>query len=70
MCYVGLTRGQSQAYLTYARQRRLFRDIDKCFPSHFIGEITEDLREPGSTYRLPKTRPVLDNIRRHSPRPA
>ena len=67
LCYVGLTRGQSQAYLTYARQRRLFRDIDKCFPSHFIGEITEDLREPGSTYRLPKTRPVLDNIRRHSP---
>ena len=67
LCYVGLTRGQSQAYLTYARQRRLFQDIDSCFPSHFIGEITEDLLEPGSTYRLPKTRPVLDNIRRQSP---
>ena len=67
LCYVGLTRGQSQAYLTYARQRRLFRDIDYCLPSRFIEEITEDLLELGNPYELPNPRPVIDNIRRHRP---
>ena len=67
LCYVGLTRGQSQTYLTYARQRRLFRDIDYCIPSHFLGEISEDLLEDGNAYQLPNPRPVLDNIRRHNP---
>ena len=67
LCYVGLTRGQSQAYLTYARTRRLFREIDYCLPSRFIGEITENLLELGNPYGLPDPRPVIDNIRRQRP---
>ena len=39
LCYVGLTRAQEHVYLTYARSRRLYRDIDYRIPSRFIEEI-------------------------------
>ena len=50
LCYVGLTRAQEHVYLTYARSRRLYRDIDYRIPSRFIEEIPPELVDQGTTY--------------------
>ncbi len=67
LCYVGLTRGQQQIYLTHARTRRLFRDMDYRIPSRFIEEITEDLLELGNPYGLPNSRPIIKYLRNQRP---
>ena len=45
LCYVGLTRAQTQLYLTYSRSRRFFgRETDEWnLPSRFLQEIPEHL---------------------------
>ena len=58
LCYVGLTRAQEHLYLTYARSRRLYRDIDYRIPSRFIEEIPPELVEQGTPYESPR-RPVV-----------
>ena len=58
LCYVGLTRAQEHLYLTYARSRRLYRDIDYRIPSRFIEEIPPELVEQGTPYESPQ-RPVV-----------
>ena len=60
LCYVGLTRGQKIAYLTHARSRRLFRNIDYCIPSRFIAEIPPNLLGQGTTYESSR-RPVVSS---------
>ena len=60
LCYVGLTRGQTIAYLTHARSRRLFRDIDYCIPSRFIEEIPPELVNQGTPHELSR-RPVVSS---------
>ncbi len=58
LCYVGLTRGQEHVYLTHARSRRLYRDIDYRIPSRFIEEIPPELCDQGNAYESPR-RPVV-----------
>ena len=60
LCYVGLTRAQEHVYLTYARSRRLYREIDYRIPSRFIEEIPPELVEQGTTYESPR-RPVVSS---------
>ena len=60
LCYVGLTRAQEHVYLTYARSRRLYRDIDYRIPSRFIEEIPPDLIDQGTTYESSR-RPVVSS---------
>ena len=48
LCYVGLTRAQEHVYLTHARSRRLYRDIDYRIPSRFIEEIPAELVNQGT----------------------
>ncbi len=60
LCYVGLTRAQEHVYLTHARTRRLYRDIDYRLPSRFIEEIPPELVNQGTTYELPR-RPVVSS---------
>ncbi len=60
LCYVGLTRAQEHIYLTHARSRRLYRDIDYRIPSRFIEEIPPDLIGQGPTHESPR-RPVVSS---------
>ena len=60
LCYVGLTRAQEHVYLTYARSRRLYRDIDYRLPSRFIEEIPPELVNQASPYESPR-RPVVSS---------
>ena len=60
LCYVGLTRAQEHVYLTYARSRRLYRDIDYRIPSRFIEEIPPELVDEGPSYESPQ-RPVVSS---------
>ena len=60
LCYVGLTRAQEHLYLTYARSRRLYRDIDYRIPSRFIEEIPPELVDEGPSYESPQ-RPVVSS---------
>ena len=60
LCYVGLTRAQEHVYLTYARSRRLYRDIDYRIPSRFIEEIPPELVDQGTTHESPR-RPVVSS---------
>jgi DNA helicase-2/ATP-dependent DNA helicase PcrA len=60
LCYVGLTRAQEHVYLTYARSRRLYRDIDYRIPSRFIEEIPPELVDQGTTYESSR-RPVVSS---------
>ena len=48
LCYVGLTRAQEHVYLTHARSRRLYRDLDYRIPSRFIEEIPAELVNQGT----------------------
>lgn len=58
LCYVGLTRAQEHVYLTYARSRRLYRDIDYRLPSRFIEEIPPELVDQGTAHESSR-RPVV-----------
>ena len=58
LCYVGLTRAEEHVYLTYARSRRLYRDIDYRLPSRFIEEIPPELVDQGPAHESPR-RPVV-----------
>ncbi len=60
LCYVGLTRAQEHVYLTHARTRRLYRDIDYRLPSRFIEEIPPELVDQGTTYESPRC-PVVSS---------
>ena len=48
LCYVGLTRAEEHVYLTHARSRRLYRDLDYRLPSRFIEEIPPELVDQGT----------------------
>ena len=48
LCYVGLTRAEEHVYLTHARSRRLYRDLDYRIPSRFIEEIPAELVNQGT----------------------
>ena len=43
LCYVGITRAQSQLYLTYATNRLYFGKRSDGIPSRFISDIPQDL---------------------------
>ena len=58
LCYVGITRAQECVYLTHARSRRLYRDIDYRIPSRFIEEIPPELLDQGNVYESLR-RPVV-----------
>ena len=48
LCYVGITRGMRELYMTYAKARSLFGARDWNVPSRFVAELPEELtdREP------------------------
>jgi ATP-dependent DNA helicase UvrD/PcrA len=46
LCYVGMTRAQSQLVLTSAGRRRVFGEYQSTEPSRFLDEIPADLVEP------------------------
>src|SRR5688572_10276664 len=45
LCYVGMTRAQSQLVLTGAARRRVFGEYQACEPSRFLDEIPAELVE-------------------------
>lgn len=58
LCYVGLTRAEEHVYLTHARSRRLYRDLDYRLPSRFIEEIPPELVDQGTVRETPRRRVV------------
>ena len=60
LCYVGITRAQEHVYLTHARSRRLYRDIDYRIPSRFIEEIPPELVAQGTPHESSR-RPVISS---------
>lgn len=58
LCYVGITRAQEHVYLTHARSRRLYSEIDYRIPSRFIEEIPPELVDQGGVHEPPH-RPVV-----------
>ncbi len=43
LCYVGITRAKERVYLIFARQRKLYGNIQANTPSRFLNDIPEDL---------------------------
>ena len=58
LCYVGLTRAEEHLYLTHARSRRLYRDVDYRLPSRFIEEIPPELVDQGTVPETSRRRVV------------
>lgn len=58
LCYVGLTRAEEHVYLTHARSRRLYGDIDYRLPSRFIEEIPPELVDQGTKPEASRRRVV------------
>ena len=58
LCYVGLTRAEEHVYLTHARSRRLYRDLDYRLPSRFIEEIPPELVDQGPVREAARRRVV------------
>ena len=58
LCYVGMTRAQSQLVLTSAARRRVFGEYRSTEPSRFLDEIPPELVEtvPGASFRQPPAR--------------
>ena len=58
LCYVGMTRAQSQLVLTSASRRRVFGEYRSTEPSRFLGEIPAELVEtvPGAEFQPPERR--------------
>ncbi|MBF2056569.1 MAG: DNA helicase PcrA [Cyanobacterium sp. T60_A2020_053] len=53
LCYVGITRAQEQLFLTHARERYTWGNVDSCAPSQFLSELPKDL--------------LCTNVKSHSP---
>jgi len=45
LCYVGITRAMKKLYLSYAEQRRLYGTEVRHYPSRFIREIPENIKQ-------------------------
>ncbi len=43
LCYVGITRAKEQLFLTHARERYSWGNVDSCAPSQFLAELPKDL---------------------------
>ncbi len=58
LCYVGMTRAQSQLVLTSAARRRVFGEYRSTEPSRFLDEIPPELVEtvPGASFQPPERR--------------
>ena len=58
LCYVGMTRAQSQLVLTSAARRRVFGEYRSTEPSRFLDEIPPELVEtaPGASFQPPEQR--------------
>ena len=58
LCYVGMTRAQSQLVLTSAARRRVFGEYRSTEPSRFLAEIPPELVEtvPGAHFQAPERR--------------
>ena len=58
LCYVGMTRAQSQLVLTSAARRRVFGEYRSTEPSRFLDEIPPALVEtaPGAHFQAPERR--------------
>ena len=67
LCYVGLTRAQEHVYLTHARSRRLYRDLDYRIPSRFIEEIPAELVNQGTAPESSPRRPVVSSYNPDEP---
>ena len=57
LCYVGMTRAQSQLVLTSAERRRVFGEYRTTEPSRFLFEIPPELVEEAPAFRLPRQAP-------------
>jgi DNA helicase-2/ATP-dependent DNA helicase PcrA len=68
LCYVGLTRGKEQVFLSSAESRRVFGSYRVCIPSRFIREIPQELINCTTT--IPKNLyPVSSALYRSTPSP-
>ena len=58
LCYVGMTRAQSQLVLTSAARRRVFGEYRSTEPSRFLDEIPPELVDtvPGAHFQAPERR--------------
>lgn len=43
LCYVGITRAKEQLFITYARERYFWGNVDYSAPSQFLDELPQDL---------------------------
>lgn len=43
LCYVGITRAKEQLFITYARERYSWGNLDYCTPSQFLDELPANL---------------------------
>ncbi|MCV6637208.1 DNA helicase Rep [Candidatus Albibeggiatoa sp. nov. NOAA] len=57
LAYVGITRAQRSLVMTYAEQRKKFRDWVNTEPSRFLEEIPEDILQWNHHKSKPKTNP-------------
>lgn len=72
LAYVGLTRAQRHAIITYALHRRIFRDWQVCIPSRFVKELPEEhtvfIQANGASF-IPKTHTLrnLPEVEKQAP---
>ena len=51
LCYVGITRAKEQLFITYARERYTWGNVDYCTPSQFLDELPAHLLSSNLTSR-------------------
>jgi len=42
LAYVGITRAKIECRISYAKQRKRFKETHDCIPSRFLEELPED----------------------------
>ncbi len=69
LMYVGLTRAQKKAYLTYAELRTIFGNTQTNAPSRFLDEIPTDLLEKTKTKKNQEIPIITSNFNSRKPSP-
>lgn len=58
LCYVGITRAKEQLFISHARERYSWGNVDYASPSQFIQELPEHLITNSSTTAVVKTKKI------------
>ena len=62
LCYVAITRAMERVFLTLARSRLYFGNIQSNMPSRFLGEIPQELIEYEGLYNRNITPKKVDDF--------